>query len=75
MRLGLTPSHDDSTYQLEDGHPTSLRDLDEANEHHFIGGDITMSHNPVEGSERNALAVLKATQLPISSPLSGQTHL
>jgi hypothetical protein len=49
---------DDSTRQLEDGHPACLRDLDEANEHHFIGGDIAMAHKPVKGSDRNALAVL-----------------
>jgi hypothetical protein len=66
MRLDLTSSHDDSIHQLEDGHPTCLRDLDEANERHFIGGDIAMSNNPVRGRplDRNALAFLKTAQLP-----------
>jgi hypothetical protein len=74
MRLGLTGSQDDSAHQLEDGHPASLRDLDEANEHHFIGGDMATSHEPVEGLDRDALAVLDSAQFPSSLPHSGQTY-
>jgi hypothetical protein len=59
MGLGLIFPHDDSTHQLEDGHPTSFRDLDETNEPHFIGGDIATPHQPIEGSDRNVLAILK----------------
>lgn len=61
--LGLTCccSQDDSTHQLEDGHPAKRRDLDEANEHHFIRGDIALSDNPIRrrSLDRDALAVLK----------------
>jgi hypothetical protein len=56
----------DSSHQLEDGHPASLRDLDEANKHHFIGGDLAMPHEPFGGwkrrLKRNAFAVLKVAQ-------------
>ena len=60
MTLGLTCSHDNSPHQLEDGHPGALRNLDNANEHHFIGCDIAVSHHPTEALlDRKALAILK----------------
>jgi len=43
MRRGLTCSPDDSSHQLEDKDPACLRDLDEADEFHFIGGDFARS--------------------------------
>jgi hypothetical protein len=56
---------DESVYQLEDEHPGALRDLDNANEHHFIGGDVAMSHHPTEGFlDRNVLAILKTVKFP-----------
>jgi len=54
-----TRLHDDSFHQLEDGHPATLRDLDDANEHHLIGGDIAMSYHPLRVLDRTMLAILK----------------
>jgi hypothetical protein len=56
-----TRLHDDSCHQLKNGHPAALGDLDDPNELHFIGGDIAMSHHPLEWLlDMNALAILKA---------------
>ena len=55
----LTCSQDNSVLQLEDGYPAALRGMDDANEHHFIGGNIALPHHPLEGLDRNALAILK----------------
>lgn len=63
--------HDDSSHQLENGHPASFRDMDEANEYDFIGVDVAISHNPVGGVVRSALAVLKPDQFPSSLPHLG----
>jgi hypothetical protein len=34
--------------------------LDDADEHHFIRGNIAISHHPLVGTDRKALALLKA---------------
>jgi hypothetical protein len=63
-----TYSLEDPSHQLEDRHPASFRDMGEANEHHFIKGDIAMSDNPIRRRpfDRNPLAVLKTAQFPSS---------
>jgi len=40
--------------------------LDDANEHHFIGGNIAVAHHPLERLDRNALALLKTVLFLIS---------
>ena len=64
MRRGLTCSPDDSSHQLEDKDPACLRDLDEANEFHFIGGNFARSNGPIRclTLHRSALAVLKTAR-------------
>jgi hypothetical protein len=54
-----TRLHDDPMLQLEDRHPTTRRDLDDANEYHLLGADIAMSHHPLKGLDRSVLAILK----------------
>jgi hypothetical protein len=38
--------------------------MDDADEHHFIEGDITTSNRPVAGRDRNVLAALYSDQFP-----------
>ena len=55
-----TRLYDNSSRQLEYGHPTGFGDLDDANENDFIGGNVAISQHPLEGLlDRNALALLK----------------
>ena len=66
MTPGLTCSQNDSSDQLKDGCPACLRDLNEADKHHFIGSDIALSNSPVRCRTLgwNALTVLKSVQFP-----------
>lgn len=64
MTAGLVCSYDDSFHQLEDGHPAPFGNMDDADEHHFIEGDITTSNPPVTGRGWKALAVLYTDQFP-----------
>jgi hypothetical protein len=72
--LNILCLQDDPCHQLEYGHPASFRDLDDANEHHFIESDIAISHTPVERLDGNVLAVLKSAQISRSLPHLGQTY-
>ena len=46
QRLGLMRSYDDTMHQLENGHPASFRDLDDADEHHLVEVDAVRSDKP-----------------------------
>lgn len=57
--ISLKRLHDYSILQLEDWHPTTSGNLNNADESHFIEGDAIRPHGPLRMRiTRNALAVL-----------------
>jgi hypothetical protein len=76
LGVGQIRSYDNPVHQLEEGHPTSGRCLDDTNQHHLVEGDIVVGHPPLPIPlrlvDRDSFAVLITIKcIPISQPPSG----
>jgi hypothetical protein len=61
--------YDDTIHQLENRHPASCRDLDDADKHHLFEGDVVRPDKPGEvRTVDGPLAVLNPDKFPKSLP-------